>query len=91
MADGSALFPDVLFASSANPIWYIMSGEILEREDYEKLRHICRCAFILQRAGNTAAGPIAMTPWLRHFGDGFGYKGIVDGSYGIIDFFKVHK
>ncbi|XP_043266373.1 probable cytochrome P450 304a1 [Venturia canescens] len=83
-----ALFPDVLYASCSNPIWFVMTGEMYDRQDYETLRKVCRKAMLFQRNADTAGGAITLTSWLRHFGNGFGFKRIMEGNYAMVDFIK---
>lgn len=67
-----------------------MTGEIYAREDYEMLREVCRKAMLLQRNADTTGGAITLTAWLRHFGNGFGFKGVMEGNRGMVDFVKVN-
>ncbi|XP_024947074.1 probable cytochrome P450 304a1 isoform X2 [Cephus cinctus] len=84
----TALFPDILFHITAGSIWAIISGEKIDRDDHEQLRRISRAAMTLQRNADTLGGAILQTPWLRHFGNIFGYKKFIEGNKEITDYIR---
>lgn len=84
-----ALFPDVLYASSANNIWNVMFGYRFDRSEHDVSRHLCRSALMMQRANDPSGGALFQHAFLKYFGNVFGYKNHIKGSYGMIDVVKV--
>lgn len=60
-------------------------------EEHESLRELCKGARIFQKSGDTSGGAIALTPWLRYFGNLFGYTGFIGGNQTLIDFVQVQN
>ncbi|EFN65051.1 Probable cytochrome P450 304a1 [Camponotus floridanus] len=83
-----ALFPDVLYASSANNIWNVMFGYRFDRSEHDVSRHLCRSALMMQRANDPTGGALLQYPFLKYFGNVFGYKNHIKGSNGMIDVVK---
>lgn len=75
-----ALFPDILYASSCNNIWNIMFGHRFDRSEHDMCRLICRTAMLFQRANDTTGGAIFQRPFLKYFGNMFGYKNHMKSS-----------
>ncbi|XP_071566707.1 probable cytochrome P450 304a1 [Temnothorax nylanderi] len=69
-----ALFPDILYAPAGNNIWNIMFGHRFNRNEHDVPRRLCRAAVMLLRANDTTGGAIFQRPFLKHFGNTFGYK-----------------
>lgn len=84
-----ALFPDVLYASSANNIWNVMFGYRFDRSEHDVSRHLCRSALMMQRANDPSGGALLQYPILKYFGNVFGYKNHIKGNYGMVDIVKV--
>ena len=87
---GYALFPNILYPYSANSIWDIMFGDRFNRSQHQKLIYLCQAAMKFQRGGDTTGAAIFQRWFLKYFGDMFGYKSIVDGSYRIASFVMKH-
>ncbi|XP_029169957.1 probable cytochrome P450 304a1 [Nylanderia fulva] len=83
-----ALFPDVLYASSANNIWNVMFGHRFDRSEHDISRHLCRSALMFQRANDPSGGALFQRPFLKYFGNMFGYKNHIKGNYAIVDVVK---
>ncbi|CAL1679557.1 unnamed protein product [Lasius platythorax] len=83
-----ALFPDVLYASSANNIWNVMFGHRFDRSEHDISRHLCRSALMFQRANDPSGGALFQRPFLKHFGNMFGYKNHIKSNYAIVDVIK---
>ncbi|XP_011639779.1 probable cytochrome P450 304a1 [Pogonomyrmex barbatus] len=75
-----AFFPDILYASSANNIWNVMFGYRFDRSEHDISRQLCRAAVKMQRGNDTTGGAIFQMPFLKHFGNMFGYKDHINGS-----------
>ncbi|XP_033353024.1 probable cytochrome P450 304a1 isoform X1 [Bombus vosnesenskii] len=90
LKSGSARFPDILYPYVANTIWYIMFGEKFDRSEYHKLRYFCESAMMFQRAFDTTGGALSQFWFLKYFGNMFGYKNIMLGTYRMVDFIKEH-
>ncbi|XP_043588681.1 probable cytochrome P450 304a1 isoform X2 [Bombus pyrosoma] len=88
LKSGSARFPDILYPYVANTIWYIMFGEKFDRSEYHKLRYFCESAMMFQRASDTTGGALFQFWFLKYFGNMFGYKNIILGTYRMVDFIK---
>ncbi|XP_015429299.1 PREDICTED: probable cytochrome P450 304a1 [Dufourea novaeangliae] len=85
---GQAYFPDILFPYSANSIWNIMFGDRFDRCEHHKTRFLCESAMLFQRAGDTSGGAIFQRPFLKYFGNMFGYTDILKNHYRMVDFIK---
>ncbi|XP_008561134.1 probable cytochrome P450 304a1 [Microplitis demolitor] len=87
-------FPDILSPICANFIWAVMANKRFPRtesgEEHESLRELCKGARIFQKSGDTSGGAIALTPWLRYFGNLFGYTGFIGGNQTLIDFVQTY-
>ncbi|XP_036145097.1 probable cytochrome P450 304a1 isoform X2 [Monomorium pharaonis] len=75
-----ALFPDILYASSGNNIWNIMFGHRFDRSEHDTPRRLCRAAVMFQQANDTTGGAIFQRPFLKYFGNMFGYKNHMKAS-----------
>ncbi|XP_025988557.2 uncharacterized protein LOC113003430 [Solenopsis invicta] len=75
-----ALFPDILYASSGNNIWNVMFGHRFDRSEHDVPRRLCRAAVMFQRANDTTGGAILQRPFLKYFGNMFGYKNHMKAS-----------
>ncbi|XP_012221588.1 probable cytochrome P450 304a1 [Linepithema humile] len=82
------LFPDILYATSANNIWNVMFGQRFDRSKHDISRHLCRSAMMFQRANETTGGMILFLPILKYFGNMFGYTNHMKGNYAIVDVVK---
>ncbi|XP_074114541.1 putative cytochrome P450 304a1 [Cotesia typhae] len=84
------LFPDILSPISANYIWTVMANKRLPRtetgEEHESLRELCKWARTFQAGGDVTGGAKTMTPWLRYFGNLFGYTDFINGTRAIANF-----
>lgn len=67
-----------------------MFGEKFDRSEYHKLRYFCESAMMFQRAFDTTGGALSQFWFLKYFGNMFGYKNIMLGTYRMVDFIKVH-
>ncbi|XP_015113890.1 probable cytochrome P450 304a1 [Diachasma alloeum] len=81
-------FPNILYPSCANVIWAVLTGERFDREHHDELRELCMYASMFQKGGETSVGAVAMTPWLSHFRNLFGFRDWVEGHQGMIRFIK---
>lgn len=84
-----ALFPDVLFAPSANNIWNVMFGYRFDRSEHDISRHLSRSAIMMQKANDPTGGALFQRPFLKYFGNMFGYTNHIKGNYGMIEVVKV--
>ncbi|XP_050455199.1 probable cytochrome P450 304a1 isoform X2 [Cataglyphis hispanica] len=76
-----ALFPDVLFAPSANNIWNVMFGYRFDRSEHDISRHLSRSAIMMQKANDPSGGALFQYPFLKYFGNMFGYTNHIKGNY----------
>lgn len=91
MKGNLVLFPDILYATSANNIWNVMFGQRFDRSEHNVARHLCRSAMMFQRANETTGGMILFLPILKYFGNMFGYTNHMKGNYAIVDVVKVSR
>jgi len=85
------LFPDILYATSANNIWNVMFGYRFDRSEHDISRHLCRSAQMFQRANDTTGGIMFYLPILKYFGNMFGYTNHMKGTYAMVDVIKVYR
>jgi len=83
------LFPDILYASAGNNIWNVMFGHRFDRSEHDTLRLLCRSALMFQRANDSTGGAIFQRPFLKYFGNMFGYKNHMKASNTMINIVKV--
>ncbi|KAL0105457.1 hypothetical protein PUN28_016846 [Cardiocondyla obscurior] len=83
-----ALFPDILYASAGNNIWNVMFGHKFDRSEHDIPRRLCRAGIMLLRANDTTGGAIFQRPFLKYFGNIFGYKNHMIASNVMIDIVK---
>jgi len=84
-----ALFPDILYASAGNNIWNVLFGHRFDRSEHDTPRLLCRSALMFQRANDTTGGAIFQRPFLKYFGNMFGYKNHIKASNTMINMVKV--
>ncbi|XP_036145764.1 probable cytochrome P450 304a1 isoform X2 [Monomorium pharaonis] len=75
-----ALFPDILYASAGNNIWNVMFGHRFDRSEHDIPRRLCRAAVLFGKSNDTTGGAIFQHPFLKHFGNMFGYKNHMKAS-----------
>lgn len=44
---------------------------------------------MFQRSTDSFGGVVSQLPWLKHFGNVFGYRNMIKGNYNIVDFVTV--
>lgn len=83
-------FPDILYPTTCNPLWNFYFGYGFDRTEHDIPRRICRMSMLFLRSLEATGGAIFFLPYLKYFGNMFGYKNVMKSNYTVVDVIQVN-
>ncbi|XP_014480099.1 PREDICTED: probable cytochrome P450 304a1 isoform X2 [Dinoponera quadriceps] len=80
-----ALFPDILYSTIGSSLWKVLFGQRFDRTEHDIPRRVCRLSMMFVRSLESTGGAIFHLPFLKFFGNMFGYKNVIKSNYLVAD------
>lgn len=84
------LFPDILYPTVCSPLWKVLFGQRFDRSEYDIPGEICSLAMMFVQSLDSMGGAMSFFPFLRHFGNMFGFKNMIKGQHGVANIIRVN-